>query len=254
MVDTMQSVDLLGAGNFKFSAIGLDELEASEYTLVGIVVDITGSVGGYETMLQKMIEEIVGACKMSARSENLLVRVTLFNSQTDILEIHGFKPVNDIDLSEYSGKLVPDAATNLFDATYDMIGSIEQYGKSLADQEYSVNAAVYVITDGDDNSSTMTATNVKDRIHSIKRAEESIESLISVLIGIGTDGNHGWGSRVSQLLKEFKDDADLTQYIDAGNANAKTLAKLGNFISQSISSQSHSLGTGGPSAQASMKF
>ena len=48
MVDTMQSVDLLGAGNFKFSAIGLDELEASEYTLGGIVVDITGSVGGDE--------------------------------------------------------------------------------------------------------------------------------------------------------------------------------------------------------------
>ncbi|UCE66565.1 MAG: hypothetical protein JSU85_00700, partial [Candidatus Zixiibacteriota bacterium] len=52
-------------------------------------------------------------------------------------------------------------------------------------------------------------------------------------------------------LDDFKDKANLQQFVNAGNATPKTLAKLANFISKSISSQSQSLGTGGPSQSLS---
>ena len=48
-------------------------------------------------------------------------------------------------------------------------------------------------------------------------------------------------------VEEFQKDVGFTQFIPIEKADEKTLAKLGNFISQSLISQSLSLGTGGPS-------
>ena len=43
----------------------------------------------------------------------------------------------------------------------------------------------------------------------------------------------------------------ISQYIDAGAATKGKLAKLADFVSQSVSSQSQALGTGGPSQNIS---
>jgi hypothetical protein len=48
-------------------------------------------------------------------------------------------------------------------------------------------------------------------------------------------------------LQEFKNEADFQQYIYVDRADEKKLAKLGGFISQSISSQSQALNSGGAS-------
>ena len=67
---------------------------------------------------------------------------------------------------------------------------------------------------------------------------ESLESLNSILIGIG--GDQGY-------FQKFVAECGMTQYVGLNDANEKTLARLGAFISQSVSSSSQALGTGGPS-------
>ena len=52
---------------------------------------------------------------------------------------------------------------------------------------------------------------------------------------------------VSGYLKQFHKDAGFTQYIEIDKADAKTLARLAEFVSQSISAQSQALGSGGAS-------
>jgi len=70
---------------------------------------------------------------------------------------------------------------------------------------------------------------------------------VSILIGVNiTD------SMVSQALNDFNTRAGFTQYVEIGNASKSTLAKLAQFVSKSISSQSQALGTG--SASASLTF
>jgi hypothetical protein len=54
-------------------------------------------------------------------------------------------------------------------------------------------------------------------------------------------------SYVQTALANYASDAGFSQYVDAGKADAKNLAKLAQFISKSISSQSQSLGSGGAS-------
>ena len=67
-----------------------------------------------------------------------------------------------------------------------------------------------------------------------------------VLIGVNTDTGG-----LNQWLETFKNDAGFQQYVAIGDATEGALAKLGGFISQSISSQSQALNSGGPSKSLS---
>jgi len=232
-----------GPGTFGFSGVRPDELEETEYTLATIAVDVTGSVAGFETELRGALVSAVEACQKAPRAENLLLRVILFSSmiQGGIEEIHGFKLLSQIDPTADYPDLAPGGGTPLFDAAYSAIGATESYAKILTDQEYSVNGIVFIVTDGDDNSSVVTAGSVAQKVEEIVRNEE-VEGVTTVLIGVNA-------AYCQQELEAFQRDGKLTQYIDVGDATPSSLAKLAAFISQSVSSTSQSLGTGTPSQQ-----
>jgi uncharacterized protein YegL len=131
--------------------------------------------------------------------------------------------------------------TALCDASINGVEATSIYGKDLLKQDFSVNGIVVVITDGCNNHGTFT---VKTLHQKLKEAvsKETLESLVTILVGVNI-----LASDVKQALEDFNKDAGFTQYVDVGEANAKKLAKLAEFVSKSISSQSQSLGSGGPS-------
>jgi hypothetical protein len=237
-----QVITIPGPGNFQFSAVRIEDLGATEYTLVTIIVDISGSVIKFADDLLSCVKSIVGACQKSPRAENLLIRLLTFNS--DIFEIHGFKNLGDIIVDDYED-LRPDAMTALFDATYDGIGATLEYAKQLVDQDFDCNGAVYIITDGMDNRSNMTPRTIKEKIDEAIRKEE-IESIITVLVALHNP-NDRWSQDVLDSLEKFKNEANLSQFLDIGEATPQKLAKLAGFVSESVSSQSQALGTGAPS-------
>lgn len=238
--NSMQGYKL--GGNFTFTAKRIEKLGATEYTLVTIALDETGSVSGFEAELQAMLVQAVESCKRSPRSDNLLVRVLYFSSKypKGLSEIHGFKPLSEIDTSLYPVPS-PGGMTPLCDATYSGIGAMNTYGKDLFAQDYLVNGIGFVITDGGENASTATMDMVKQEFKKAVSGE-CLESLVSVLIGVNAQS-------CRSLLEAFARDAGFDKYIDAGDANERNLAKLAAFVSQSVSSQSQSIGTGGPSQQ-----
>lgn len=243
---TSMEVQKIGGSNFTFSGARIEELGATEYTLVTIAVDETGSVYGFETELRNMLITAVDACKKSPRSDNLLVRVITFTSSytNGVNEIHGFKPLADIIVNDYPS-IHPGGATPLNDTAYSSIGATNKYAKDLRDNDFGVNAITFIITDGGENASVATMKMVKDEARTAVTSE-ALESFISILIGINTQDSY-----VSQLLSQFKDEAGMTSYIDAGDVTKGKLAKIAGFVSNSISSQSQALGTGGPSQRIS---
>jgi len=244
--DDAQIITTPGPGNFQFSAVRIEELGASEYTLVTIICDISGSVMGFADHLLKCIKTIVNATKKNDRSENILIRLITFNQ--DIYEIHGFKNVSDIDLDAYE-PLKCDGFTALYDASYDGIGGTLEFSKRLVEQDFDVNGAVYIITDGMNNRGSMTPRSIAEKCQSAL-AKEEIISLVTILIGLHDPGSH-WATQVKEHLEEFKKDAELTEFLDVGEATPEKLAKLANWVSESVSSQSQSLVTGAPSQSLS---
>ncbi|MCX6755033.1 MAG: hypothetical protein NT068_00630 [Candidatus Nomurabacteria bacterium] len=170
------------------------------------------------------------------------MRVFLFATHLPggIKELHGFMPLADIDTNAYE-QFSPGGYTNLLDAMYSAIGSTNTYAKQLADNDFMSNGINVIITDGDDNDSKLTAGQVKKEIERGIKGE-FIESDIVLLVGINA-------AQYKNQLESLQTSVGINKYIDAGDVTPGRLAKLADFVSQSVSSQSHALGTGGPSQQ-----
>jgi uncharacterized protein YegL len=226
---------------YTFSAASPDSLEASDYTLVTLVVDASGSTTSFQKEMIEMVKEIYESCKLSPRASNLMMRVVIFDH--NIYEFHGFKMLNTLDPMDYNTLFnLGGGSTALFDSFHTAIDATVTYGKSLTDQGILNNAIVVGITDGYNCAGKFTPKEVKDIILE-SRKKECLESLRTILIGVVPQGS----TTNNELTKFFKE-AELDQYECIGDADRKSIAKAAKFISRSVSSQSQSLGTGGPSA------
>lgn len=228
----------IGGSTFAFTAADIKALGAEMYTLGVVVVDVSGSTAGYRKQMESALAEIVKACRLNPRADSMMLRVVTFDTQ--LKEYHGFKPLPNCNELDYVDSCVPGGYTCLYDAVYEAVHSCIEYGKQLSSHDYTVNAAIFVITDGEDNMSRSTAKMCKDAFAEATHSE-ALESLMSVLIGVGATGS------LNSYLQAFKDEAGFQQYVAIGDADEKTLAKVGGFISLSMSSQSKALGTGGGS-------
>jgi len=235
------SIQDLSGSNFQFSAVRPEFLDSNEYTLVTIVLDKSGSVSRFVDLLQKMLDEVVKACKLNPRVDNIMLRLVTFNG--NLTEEFGFVPIVDIKTANLP-QITCRGRTALSDACYSAIGATLQYSETLLKQDYSVNSILYVITDGEENDSMNSPEDVKKLFMDTSR-KEILNKMISILIGIDI-------ASCKASLDDFFNRAGLTSFLDAGDANEKNLAKLGQFISKSISSSSNSLQNGKPVDQQSL--
>lgn len=231
----------LNAGSgYKFSATKVTSLGASEYTLVTLVIDASASVFQFAAQLEQCIKTVFKSCDKSPRKDNLMFRVTQFSSS--LKELHGFKLLSSIKEDDYTGILSIGGSTALFDAVDESVNATGTYGKQLTSMDYLVNGIVIIATDGENNcGNILDANHIKKSIESVRQSE-CLESLKTVLIGVTNDDNS-----LNSYLSTIKDDGGLDQYVSIGKATPGKLAKLADFISQSISSTSSALGTGAAS-------
>lgn len=234
---------------FQFSGVEAEKLEASEYTLVQMLVDESGSVSAFQNELTNAIKTVADACQKSPRSENLLFRLASFASgykQDTVNEIHGFCTLSSLNKDDYDGKIQPSGGTPLYDATLNAVESLQAYASTLHAQDYFCNGIFFVITDGEENSSQVARGDtglerIKKTLQNLKTSE-TLDSVKAILIGVNDQDPN-----MKRYLQEFKDKAGFDEYISVGDATAGKLAKLAQFVSRSISSTSQALGSGGPS-------
>lgn len=242
-LDTDMQTHAIGRG-FAFTGVRIEKLGATDYTLVTIGVDVTGSVEGFEDQLLEMIKKAVDGCRKSPRSENILVRVFLFSDRfkNGISEVHGFKPLVEIDTGSYAA-LTSGGWTPLNDAAYSAIGATTKYAEAMHERDYESNGIFFLITDGAENASVASMKMVKDEFERAKRSE-ILESVISVLIGVNN-------AQYKAAQEQFVREAGITHFIDVGDVTERKLAKLAAFVSTSVSSQALARGSGGPSQNIS---
>lgn len=232
----------LPSSHYGFSGvrIGDDVLGATEYTLVTIVLDNSGSVHSFKDKIDKAVGEVVKSCQKSPRKDNLMLRVLTFNDV--ITEFHGFKLLMQCDVKDYDNISTPGGMTALQDAAMNAISATRVYGQQLVDHYMMANGIIVVITDGEDNRSITSKPRIKQEIETLVK-DEVLESCVNILVGINTSAQAG----LSANLQQFQTETGFSQYVDIDNADEKSIARLADFVSRSISSQSQSLGSGGPS-------
>ncbi len=227
--------NLVGS-SFGFSAVGLGDLEESEYTLVTLVQDESSSVTAFKADMERCLGSAVEACNHSPRANNLLLRMLAFNH--NLREIHGFKELKDCNPGDYNDSLQPGGMTSLYDAVENAIEATVAFGNKADAADIDANGLVIVITDGCDNRSTSTLNSLQTLLGKVQR-DEGLQSLNTIIVGVNVQD-----SIVSDHLDSLKTVTGADQYIELNNASAKTLAKLAQFVSRSISSVSQSLASG----------
>lgn len=235
--------------SFQFSAVDMDRLGASEYTIVQILVDASSSVQGFRKAMEQCMDTILESCRQSPRSENLLLRVAVFNTQfqDSVEEVHGFALLPGLAGASYKGSVQPAGATPLYDAALSAVESLAVFGQNLYDQDYLANAVCFIVTDGLENASRKAdAGDVARAVQNVRRAE-ILESMQLILIGVN-DADFG------AELDDFRVQSGLDEYVSLGKVNAQKLAKLAQWVSRSIQATSQALGTGGPSRKIGFQF
>ncbi len=229
----------LTTNSYGYSATRLDRLGATEYTLVTMACDVSGSVSPFKSEMEDALQSIVQACRLSPRADNLMLRLVAFDDK--LKEVHGFKLLEHCHAHDYRGALKIGGTTALYDATENAVSAASDYAARLGAGDFAANAIVFILTDGMDNASKLGPRQVMQAFTQAVTSE-TLESLVSVLVGVNVQD-----ASVGGYLHDFRTDVGFTQYVEIEKADAQTLAKLADFVSRSISAQSQSLGTGGPS-------
>jgi len=234
-------------GTFQFSAVRPEKLGASCYTLATIAVDRSRSTLDFAQALLATLKIAIEACMKNPMSKNILLRVISFNEE--LVEIHGYKLLKDIDLDNDYKDFDPQGMTSLRDAYYSSIGATLILAEDLSiKQHYDVNGIVFIITDGMDNRSKTSNAEIRRLIETSLKKEDLIESMETVLIELkDPKAIDSYAQEVTRALEKFKKEVGISNFINAGDATPKNLAKLGQFISESLSSTSSSIVTGQPS-------
>jgi hypothetical protein len=247
--DTM-IVDDFNTSSFQFSGVSVDILEDNEYTLATLILDMSGSVTTYYDELIAMIKNVIETLRdpRAQFSENILFRLVSFNGR--VYEEHGFIPLASINIDGYNSITTPRGLTSLYDACMNASEATKTYGINLTSQDYSVNAINIVVTDGGDNDSSHSASDVKSLTKDLIQ-NEAVESVRSVLVGVNTNSRYG---NVKADLDLFFKEGGFDQYIDISDATPSAMAKLTGFVSKSVSLQAQANGTGTASKPIPLTF
>jgi len=232
---------MIPGGGYGYTGANIDDLTSFENTIATGLFDESGSTRVYSRQMELTVQEIIRSLRHCPVADKLIYRHCHFD--TAFREVHGFKPLSDCHEKDYDGIWAGGGQTALYNSCDQILKATLDYAEQQAAKRYVVNGIAYIITDGQNyllNGKSLTQDDVKFSLEKAI-ASEALESLMTILIGVNEDPG------IRRDLEEFQKHVGFSQFVPIENANEKNLAKVANFVSQSVQSQSQALNSGGPS-------
>lgn len=162
------------------AGVDVDDIDSEEVTLVVVAIDASGSMYEYADDVIKsynrdFLESLCGA----KNAESILVSTLVFSAweQNNVRLVHGYTPVPDCP--ELTSQVyAPDGGTPLHDAVWNGLTGLVAYGQNLRDNGTRTKSIVVVLSDGQENSSRISASKVKNLVSDVLRQQEFILSYI----------------------------------------------------------------------------
>ena len=217
--------------DYNFGNYNPNDVEVSETINVVVVMDTSGSVSQYASELSNAFNEFIVRMQKSHAANQLFVSQIEFSSSVSV--VSGFRPISEIqpiDLSKRIGGM-----TALYDACKTGLKNALDYRKDLENSGVNCKTLFFVLTDGEDNSSSANPSEVKKMIDDLLKEERNFFSFESILFGIGTDSN----------FEAAQKDMGI-KYLAKVGTTADEIRKMINFISSSITSVSTGQGFSAP--------
>jgi hypothetical protein len=160
----------------------LEDLEASDVTLVTVLIDASSSIAdrGLEGAVRDGQNALIDAFSGAKERDSILLACWTFNESAKVL--HSYVPVDEatrLDARNYRG----GGATSLYDTWCDALAANVTYAQRLRDGGTPARSVVVVVTDGEDVGSKRTAG------HCARLSKDLLASELFTLafVGVGTD-------------------------------------------------------------------
>lgn len=205
--------------NLNFNNFDPNDIQVEETINAVFVVDISPSISTYVKDLNFAFNDFTQTMQKSHVAEQLMVSVVTFNEQVAV--ISGFQPIKQIPAMDFQPS---GGGTALYQATAQGLKVAIDYRENLEASGVTAKTLLFVITDGEDNSSSISAKQVKDKIQDILKNERNAFSFTTILFGVGN----------ATSFEKAQKDMGLQHIAKVGTTGAE-IRKMISFISQSIS-------------------
>lgn len=211
-----------GTGGFNIGNFDPSAIQEDEVILVAIAMDVSPSIQSFEAHLNEAFKSFIEELQQSHVASKVMVKIIDFNGE--VTERTGYIPITQVDPKAYIFK-ASGGSTALVDGAKKAIEATVDYRTHLEATGINVKTLVFVITDGEENSSKAKASDVAAILDNINKEERNVFSFETILFGIGTNA-HSFEN--SQKSMHFKHLAVVGQ-------SAKEIRKMIGFISASVS-------------------
>ncbi len=214
-METFDNLDFsLTYGNFDPAEVQVDETINAVF-----VVDISPSVSSYISELNYAFADFVQSMQDSHQVDQLMVSVVEFNDTVRVRS--GFQPIAQLPAMHFTPS---GGGTALYDAVLKGLENALAYRHNLARSGVNTKTLLFVITDGEDNSSHQKASKVKQEIDLLMADEQNVFSFASVLFGVGEAAN----------FQKAQKDMGIELLAKVGTSGDEIRRMIG-LVSQSIS-------------------
>lgn len=199
-----------------------------------VINDVSPSIESYEDDMNMISEEVfMKELKNCHRKDDIVIKAINFCEKVE--HKSGFMPILNLQ-DDYLEVKAQGRGTALYDAVRQGLEHAISYRKDLEDQGIEVRTAIFISTDGDDNSSSPgSASEVQRMIAELRRNEAWASSFTINMLGVGTP------SIFQRACKDMG--LDHTKcLVTVGNSAAEIRKQMG-VVSQSVSSSSGSVAT-----------
>lgn len=205
--------------NLSFNNFDPENIQVDETINAVFVVDVSPSVTAYIKELNHALNDFTAAMQQSHIADRLLVCTVEFDEKVRVKS--GFQPINQVPAFKFKPA---GSGTALYDATLKGLQIAADYRKNLEASGVSAKTLLFVITDGEDNSSSHRADAVKKALQQIMATESNAFSFVTVLFGVGNGAS----------FAQAKNDMGIQHLAQVGTSGAEIKRLIG-FISRSVS-------------------
>ena len=205
--------------NLNYNNFNPEDIQVDETINAVFIVDISPSITTYVKDLNHAFNDFTETMQKSHVADQLMVSIVEFNDKVNIKT--GFQPIKQIPQMTF----VPAGmGTALYQATAQGLDIAIKYRQNLESSGVMAKTLIFVITDGMDNRSSITAAQVKKQIEDILAQEQNAFSFTTILFGVGD----------AYTFEQAQKEMGVQHLAQVGTSGAE-IRKMINFISQSIS-------------------
>ncbi len=194
-----------------------------------VINDVSPSISSYAKEMNMISQEVfMKELKNCHRKSDIVIKTITFSDTVE--HKSGFLPILNMG-DDYLDVKPQGSGTALYDAVLQGLEHAIQYRKDLEDQGIEVRTAIFISTDGEDNSSSRgSATKIRNIIEDLRKNEAWASTFTINMLGVG-NASYFTAACTQMGLDHSK------CLVTVGNSATEIRKQMG-VVSQSVSSSS----------------